>query len=602
MKRLQKVIGLFLRIFSEASSSVLERLNPVLEQPPQWVKVENNETEPVLVSPNFRIIATMSPPTGRLQNASIETNHELTPALYNRFLIINYQGLNLSSLDVYKNVFTSYYPTNNKQLMTNLCEKIQSTQLTPRQLVLFIDCAFKLQYSNVTTKLQLDLPSVLLSAYELVFNIGSTTITNIVNVKRYLETQAKYGSINFFDLSVPIEEREKHREHIIDPKSTPTRYEAAKRLCASIICSRPVLLEGPAATGKTSLIEYVAQCNGKILYRVNNTKGTTVQDYFGSYMPNGEFLYGALSRAMLDGHWFVADEFDLAEPAVMNVLYPILEGQQHLTIPNTGQTLIARDGFRFFATQNGTSYVGRKQLPKSLRSRFLEIQFHPFSETELEFIITQRKLTSNVSHSSPAMFNKDLKQVAPRIAATVTIFNQYIDQKQRPLFGAPKLGLTMREVIKWINRKQRKNDVTWEEHALRLLESRVPKKFYNEFISCLRDPRAFPELIDSSFTIKIDKNQISFHCSSNLPVSYSFPNSKVVADLQLSSAPQHLLLSLWRIFAAVDQHEPVLLLGPTCYKSYLVKIWSKLMAKESDLCTITCATSTETNDLIGSIR
>ncbi|CAF3933897.1 unnamed protein product, partial [Rotaria sp. Silwood1] len=90
---------LILENFSEASSAVLERLNPVLEQPAQWVKVENNETEPVRVSPNFRIIATMSPPTGRLQNASIETNHELTPALYNRFLIIYYQGLNLSFID-----------------------------------------------------------------------------------------------------------------------------------------------------------------------------------------------------------------------------------------------------------------------------------------------------------------------------------------------------------------------------------------------------------------------------------------------------------------------------------------------------------------------
>ncbi|CAF1222785.1 unnamed protein product [Didymodactylos carnosus] len=55
---------LILESFSEASSAVLERLNPVLEQPPQWVKVENNETEPVPANPNFRIIATMSPPTG----------------------------------------------------------------------------------------------------------------------------------------------------------------------------------------------------------------------------------------------------------------------------------------------------------------------------------------------------------------------------------------------------------------------------------------------------------------------------------------------------------------------------------------------------------
>ncbi|CAF4345811.1 unnamed protein product, partial [Didymodactylos carnosus] len=57
---------LILENFSEASSAVLERLNPVLEQPPQWVKLENNEVEPVRVSPNFRIIATMSPPAGRL--------------------------------------------------------------------------------------------------------------------------------------------------------------------------------------------------------------------------------------------------------------------------------------------------------------------------------------------------------------------------------------------------------------------------------------------------------------------------------------------------------------------------------------------------------
>ncbi|CAF3432646.1 unnamed protein product [Rotaria socialis] len=591
---------LILENFSEASSAVLERLNPVLEQPPQWVKVENNETEPVSVNPNFRIIATMSPPTGRLQNASIETNHELSPALYNRFLIIYYQGLKLSSLDVYKNMFTSYFPTNEKQLINSVCEKLHSEPLTPRQLVQFIDCAFKLQHSKIITERRIDLPSVLLSAFELVFN-SDPTKAQTSSVKLYLKKVAKHGSIDFFDLSVPDRVREKHREHIIDPDKTPTRHDAAKRLCASVICSRPVLLEGPAATGKTSLIEYLAQCDNKILYRVNNTKGTTIQDYFGSYMPNGEFLNGALSRAMLDGDWFVADEFDLAEPAVMNVLYPILEGQQCLTVPNTGQTLMARDGFRFFATQNGTSYVGRKQLPKTLRSRFLEIQFHSFTEDELKYIIIQRKSTSTVSKAS-AKFDDDLEKVAPKIASMVTNLNKEIDEKQQPLLGAPKLGLTMREVIKWINRKQRKTDVDWDEHALRLLESRVPKKLNDAFIRCLKI--SFPDLIEQVSHVKIEGNQISLTRPLCLPISYKFANFDAAINLQLSSATasQNLLLSLWRVFAAAEQHEPILLLGPTCYKTELIKIWSKLMAKESELCIITCSTSTETNDLIGSIR
>ncbi|CAF3998811.1 unnamed protein product, partial [Didymodactylos carnosus] len=478
-------------------------------------------------------------------------------------------------------MFTSYFPTNEKQLINSVCEKLHSEQLTSRQLVQFIDCAFKLQHSKVITERKIDLPSVLLSAYELVFDSDSTKVRTS-SVKSYLEKEAKHGSINFFDFSIPEKVREEH----------------PKRLCASVICSRPVLHEGPAATGKTSLVEYLAQCDNKILYRVNNTKGTTVQDYFGSYMPTGEFLNGALSRAMLDGDWFVADEFDLAEPAVMNVLYPILEGQQYLTVPNTGQTLMARDGFRFFATQNGTSYVGRKQLPKTLRSRFLEIQFHSFTEKELEFIIIQRKSTSTVSKSS-AVFDDDLKKVAPQIASMVTNLNRQIIEKQQPILGAPKLGLTMREVIKWINRKQRKPDVDWYEHALRLLESRVPKNLNSVFITCLQT--SFGQLIDPPSHVKIEGNQISLNRPPSLPISYTFTNLDAAINLQLSSAPQKLLLSLWRVFAAVEQHEPILLLGPTCYKSELIKIWSKLMAKESELCIITCSTSTETNDLIGSI-
>ncbi|CAF4468687.1 unnamed protein product, partial [Didymodactylos carnosus] len=114
----------------------------------------------------------------------------------------------------------------------------------------------------------------------------------------------------------------------------------------------------------------------------------------------------------------------------------------------------------------------------------------------------------------------------------------------------------MREVIKWINRKQRKNDVDWEEHALRLLESRVPRIFYNEFIQCLRNERAFPSLMDPPFRVKIENNQISLHCPHRLSILYTFTDTKVALDLELSNAPQNFLLSLWRIFAAVDQHEP----------------------------------------------
>lgn len=37
---------------------ILERLNPVLEQTPQWIPLENNQTKLMIVSPNFRLIDT----------------------------------------------------------------------------------------------------------------------------------------------------------------------------------------------------------------------------------------------------------------------------------------------------------------------------------------------------------------------------------------------------------------------------------------------------------------------------------------------------------------------------------------------------------------
>ena len=93
---------------------------------------------------------------------------------------------------------------------------------------------------------------------------------------------------------------------------------------------------------------------------------------------------------MREGLWFVADEFDLAEPAVMNVLYPLLEGQTTLVVPNTTIVIQARPEFRFFATQNGTQYAGRKEAPSTLRSRFVEITFPLFSTKELEHVIARR--------------------------------------------------------------------------------------------------------------------------------------------------------------------------------------------------------------------
>jgi energy-coupling factor transporter ATP-binding protein EcfA2 len=92
---------------SEAPAEVLERLNPILEQPRQWTLTENSsavdiagnnsQCTPIVIHPNFRILATMTPPTTRLKGVAQSTNNEFSPALANRFTIINVDGINGSS-------------------------------------------------------------------------------------------------------------------------------------------------------------------------------------------------------------------------------------------------------------------------------------------------------------------------------------------------------------------------------------------------------------------------------------------------------------------------------------------------------------------------
>ncbi len=187
-------------------------------------------------------------------------------------------------------------------------------------------------------------------------------------------------------------------EHVL----TPSRRHHAESVLVCVACNIPGLLEGPAAVGKTSLVSYLAkaQLTPKKLERVNNTATTSIQDYLGSYLPMGSgfvFQEGALYRAMKNGWWFLSDEFNLAEPAVLNLLFPLLEGKRYIQVPGTNKTVVAHRDFRFFATQNDAKYAYRHQLPDSLRNRFLEVQINDFPQDELPAIIEGRSESSKLN-------------------------------------------------------------------------------------------------------------------------------------------------------------------------------------------------------------
>lgn len=95
---------------------------------------------------------------------------------------------------------------------------------------------------------------------------------------------------------------------------------------ARIVLARryPILLQGPTSSGKTSMVEYLAQRTGHRFVRINNHEHTDLQEYLGQYISdaNGRLVFqeGILVEAVRNGYWIVLDELNLAPSEVLEAL------------------------------------------------------------------------------------------------------------------------------------------------------------------------------------------------------------------------------------------------------------------------------------------
>jgi|TARA_B110000977_G_C10988547_1_gene458973 midasin len=94
----------------------------------------------------------------------------------------------------------------------------------------------------------------------------------------------------------------------VDPESsgryivTPNvraHLSALARAC--LLRRHPILLQGPTSSGKTSLVEYLAQRTGHRFVRINNHEHTDLQEYLGSYVTDAEGTFYFVSGAVF---WF----------------------------------------------------------------------------------------------------------------------------------------------------------------------------------------------------------------------------------------------------------------------------------------------------------
>lgn len=161
----------------------------------------------------------------------------------------------------------------------------------------------------------------------------------------------------------------------------------------------PALLIGETGTGKTSIIQDIANCRGQEWRRFNLTGDTTVDEFVGKYeLEAGQTVWrdGILLQAMKDGHWLIVDEINVALPEILFALHSLLDDDKFVVVAgHNGEVVRPHEKFRFFATMNPVEeYAGTKELNKAFKSRFnivMEMTY-PNKKDEIEIVRQHTKL------------------------------------------------------------------------------------------------------------------------------------------------------------------------------------------------------------------
>jgi midasin len=338
----------------------------------------------------------------------------------------------------------------------------------------------------------------------------------------------------------------------------------------------PILIQGPTSSGKTSMIEYLANFSGNKFVRINNHEHTDLQEYLGTYTSgvDGKLVFqeGLLVQAMRHGSWIVLDELNLAPSDVLEALNRLLDDNRELLIPETQEVVRPHDNFMLFATQNPPGlYGGRKVLSRAFRNRFLELHFDDIPEDQLETILQLR------SHNTAP---SDCKRI-------VSVYKQLSRLRQESrVFEQKNSFATLRDLFRWTQRDA-DNREQIAENGFMLLAERVRKS---------EERLEVKKVIEEVFKVKI-REDILYNGSSS-------PGLRRLCETDNSQGVVW-TRAMRRLYVLVEQamrnNEPVLLVGETgCGKTTVCQLLAE--AQRTELHIVNAHQNTETGDIIGSQR
>ena len=149
------------------------------------------------------------------------------------------------------------------------------------------------------------------------------------------------------------------------------------------------LLIGQAGTSKSTTAMKVAEEMGKTLYALSMTRQTSLAHIVGFKSVDGTYIPTQFRDAFENGHLFLLDELNAADPNVLLAFNTIENG--FMSFPD--KVVYMHPDFRLLATSNPEEdnmiYTGRSKLDFATKNRFIEVPMD--LDEDLELAITDEE-------------------------------------------------------------------------------------------------------------------------------------------------------------------------------------------------------------------
>lgn len=200
-------------------------------------------------------------------------------------------------------------------------------------------------------------------------------------------------------------------KHPLVPKADPTyvfRQELVEEVAYAVETHTNCMLVGGTGIGKSSLIVQLAAFLNQPLRREGMHGESDTEKFIGKEYPTvvaGErqmiWRNGILADAMLNGHWFLADEWDAALQPILYAFQSVLEDNARLPLNNSEGTVVTPTvGWQMFGSGNTIGiaskdrllFAGTNRQNEATLDRWGTVIYVDYPDEHVEFKIISQKV------------------------------------------------------------------------------------------------------------------------------------------------------------------------------------------------------------------